>query len=234
MRHGASMLASAALVLGLAACSSAPDGEPSSADEPTFGASQSATASPDNPGIEEPDGSESEDSEKSSARDVSCADPYTGSADETDEDVAEFQERVDDRDDETLVGLGETIVVDYHDGIQNHEFEFTLHSVTKVDEFNDQVAEDGCYLVAEIAATALNGDYFIAPPYVMKNLRNAEGDIIRTANDDLDVVLDNEDDRTSHGPVVYEISEEDGTDSSFFRFHVGHDGYTVVVRQDEF
>lgn len=236
MRHGASMLASAALVLGLVACSSAPGGEPSSADEPTSGASQPATASPEANQLDtgEPDEPESGDSEESSARDVSCAAPYAGSADETDEDVTEFQERVEDRDDETLVELGETIVVDYHDGIQNHEFEFTLHSVTKVDEFNDQVAEDGCYLVAEISATALNGDYFIEPPYVMRNLRNADGDINRTVNDELDVVLDNEDDGTSHGHVVYEISEEDGTDSSFFRFHVGHDGYTVVVRQDEF
>ncbi|GGD24263.1 hypothetical protein GCM10010915_00310 [Microbacterium faecale] len=231
MRHGASMLASAALVLGLAACSSASDGEPGGANEPTSGPSQPATVSPD---VEEPDGSRTDDAEEPVAGDMACADPYTGDTNETDEDVAEFRERIDQRGDETVVDLGETITVDYHDGIQNHHFEFTVHSVTKVDEFNDHAAEEGCFLVAELEAKALSGDYFIAPPYVMKNLRNADGDLIRTANDDLDVVLDNEDDGTSHGPVVYEISEEDGTGSSFFRFDVGHDGHTIVVRQDEF
>lgn len=233
MRRSAIALASAALALSLTACSSAGDGEPTETGETASEAPRAETTSSD---AEESDnsGATSAPADELASQEASCTDPYAGAADETDEYVAEFQERTDERDDETLVDLGETVVVEYHDGIQNHNFELTVHSVSKADEFNGHTSEDGCYLVAEIEAKSLDGDYFIAPPYIMRNLRNADGDLIRTVNDELDVVLENEGDGASHGPVVYEISEDDGTGSPFFQFYVGHDGHTVVVRQDQF
>lgn len=232
MRRNAIVLLSAVLALGLTACSSAPEGDLADEDATMPEASRTETAPPD--AEESATSATSAPAEDPVAQDVACSDPYAGGADETDEHLAEFRERIADRGDETLLDLGETATVDFHDGIQNHHYELTVHSVYKADEFNGHTSEDGCYLVAEIEAKSLDGDYFISPPYIMRNLRNADGDITRTANDDLDVVLDNEGDGVSHGSVVYEISEEDGTDSPFFRFHVGHDSHTVVVRQDQF
>ncbi|HLR28468.1 MAG TPA: hypothetical protein VK086_07230 [Ruania sp.] len=237
MRSKFAVIAGVALSFALASCSSGGDGDVESRATPVEDTQHSAenaegaeTAAAED--TAEPQTETSTGTEAEAEVEASCADPYAGEPGETDEKLAEYIDRF--MDDENVHDLGEETVVDYHDGVQNHNFDLTINAVAKTADFEGEEATDGCYLVAQIEAHHHKNDYLLKPPYVMRNVYNADRDVIRTVNDELDVELTKDDDGATHGLVVYEISDKEGTESPFFTFSVGHDDHVVIVRQDEF